>query len=254
MFKNTRYGLAILGLLVPLITQAEGTAINSAVDGTQYSNSKKPEISLPLANASILGASAVANAGITVVQGNVAVFPGTSIIGFPPGVIVNGALHSADTFASTAHTAAQNYYNSLIAMNCPPANNLTGKDLGGMTLKPGVYCFTAEATLNGVLILQGNGLYTFQIGSALTTGPSSKVVLTGGAMDTNVNWAVGSSATLGVGSTFQGIVDAVASITVGAGASLVGRAWALNGAITLNNNAINFYDPAIPKIDTEAKS
>jgi UDP-3-O-[3-hydroxymyristoyl] glucosamine N-acyltransferase len=63
------------------------------------------------------------------------------------------------------------------------------------------------------------------------------VVLTGGVTD--VNWAVGSSATLGETSTIQGIVNAIESITVGSGASIEGRAWALNGAVTLDDNATN---------------
>jgi Ice-binding-like len=54
-----------------------------------------------------------------------------------------------------------------------------------------------------------------------------------------VFWQVGSSATLGSGSTFQGTILAQASITVGTGAILNGRALARTGAVTLDSNPVN---------------
>jgi hypothetical protein len=55
----------------------------------------------------------------------------------------------------------------------------------------------------------------------------------------NISWAIGSSATLGTTSSLIGIVDALASITLNTGASLNGRAWALTGAVTLDDNAVS---------------
>ncbi|MHB1949215.1 MAG: ice-binding family protein [Gammaproteobacteria bacterium] len=206
-----------------------------------------PGVNCPVAppsslfTASILGASTVTNTGLTVVNGDVDVSPGSAITGFPPGVIVNGTTHAADATAATAQANALAYYNSAVGLPCPAANNLTGQDLGGKILAPGVYCFSSSAQLTGALILSGGptSSYTFQIGSTLTTASNSSVILSGGASSGNVTWAVGSSATLGTGTAFAGIIDAVASITLNTGASLAGRAWALNGAVTLANNAVN---------------
>jgi type VI secretion system secreted protein VgrG len=234
-----KYGLIVFVLLFPVITQASELTGTSAIDSTSYTSNVTTSLALP--NATILGSSTVTNTGLTVVQGNVAVSPGTAITGFPPGVIVGGALHGGDALAAQAHATAQAYYNALIAQNCPAGHNLSGQDLGGKTLAPGVYCFDSSAQLTGVLILNGKkkSSYTFQIGSTLTTASASKVVLTGGVKDVNVNWAIGSSATLGTGTVFQGIIDAVASITMTTNVSLKGRAWALNGAVTLDTNAVN---------------
>jgi hypothetical protein len=44
---------------------------------------------------------------------------------------------------------------------------------------------------------------------------------------------------LGSTSTLFGIIDAIASITFNTGATLNGRAWALNGAVTLDANAVS---------------
>lgn len=55
----------------------------------------------------------------------------------------------------------------------PPANNLTGQNLGGLTLTPGVYHFNSSAQLTGILDLNTLGnpdaVFHFQIGSTLTT-------------------------------------------------------------------------------------
>jgi hypothetical protein len=117
-------------------------------------------------------------------------------------------------------------------------------DIGGQTLAPGVYKTTsAQPTLGitGNLTLAGNGVYIFQIVSALTTaaGPgNSKVILTGGALAHDVFWQIGSSATLGTGSTFAGTIMANVSITAGTGAVLNGRALARTGAVTLDSNPV----------------
>lgn len=81
----------------------------------------------------------------------------------------------------------------------------------------------------------------FQIGTTLTTASASSVIAinTGGnACRANVNWQVGSSATLGTGSSFAGNILALASITLTTGAQLAGRALARNGATTLDTNTV----------------
>lgn len=226
--------------------EIDAPAITSAVNCTPVAPPVPATPTVPgtpasLYQASILGASTVTNAGLSVVNGDVDVSPGSAITGFPPGTVVNGALHAADATAGTAHADAQTYYTGLLAFACPAANNLTGQDLGGKTLAPGVYCFNSSAQLTGALTLSGpaGSSFVFQIASTLTTASNSSVVLTGGVSNSNVNWAIGSSATLGTGTAFAGIIDATASITLNTGASLAGRAWALNGAVTLQNNAVN---------------
>lgn len=61
----------------------------------------------------------------------------------------------------------------------------------------------------------------------------------GGISNDNINWAISSSATLETYSTLVGIIDASASVTLNTGATLNGRAWVLNGAVTLDSNAVS---------------
>ena len=182
-----------------------------------------------------LGATTVTNTGNTICNRDVGVSPGTAITGFPPGT---GTLHKGDASASAAQTAAHAAYTSAIALT--PAVDLTGQDLGGKTLTPNVYKFSSSAQLTGTLTLDGRGdknaQFVFQIGSTITTASASKVVLLNGARACHVIWAVGSSATLGTTTAFQGDVLAVASITATTGVSNVGSLIALGAAVTLDTN------------------
>lgn len=122
----------------------------------------------------------------------------------------------------------------------PTTSDLTGKNLGGKNLNPGVYAFSSSAQLTWSLTLSGNGVYIFKIRSTLTTASHSVVRLTNGAEGCSVFWQVGSSATLGSTSQLQGNVMALTSITMTTGASIrSGRALARNGALTLDDNNIS---------------
>ena len=79
----------------------------------------------------------------------------------------------------------------------------------------------------------------FEIGSTLTTASASSVVLINGANPCNVYWQIGSSATLGTTTAFQGNLMALASITLNDGATVIGRVLARNGAVTLINNVLD---------------
>jgi len=84
-----------------------------------------------------------------------------------------------------------------------------------------------------------NALFVFQIGSTLTTASNSAVIFSSSLTDSNVFWQVGSSATLGTSTSFEGNILALTSITLNNGASIgCGSALAINGAVTLNNNVI----------------
>ena len=188
----------------------------------------------------VLGGSTVTNTGSSVITGDLGLSPGTSVTGFPPGIVVAGTIHAADSLALAAQTSTTTAYNSLAGQPCTVS--LTGQNLGGLTLTPGVYCFSSSAQLTGTLTLNALGnaaaVFIFQIGSTLTTASGSSVVMINGGTLCNVFWQVGSSATLGTTTSFLGNILALTSITLNTGASIAGRALARNGAVTLDTNAV----------------
>ncbi|HYP20184.1 MAG TPA: ice-binding family protein, partial [Chloroflexia bacterium] len=144
----------------------------------------------------VLGGSAVTNTGPTTVDGDVGVSPGTSVTGFPPG-LATGTIHAGNAVAAGAQADANTAYNDAAGQACD--FDLTGQDLGGLTLTPGVYCFSSSAQLTGQLTLDGGpgSVFVFRIGSTLTTASNAEVSVINGVEPCNVFWQVGSSATLG---------------------------------------------------------
>lgn len=189
----------------------------------------------------VLAGSTVTNTGPSTISGNVGVSAGTSVTGFPPGLVTGGTVHAGDGVALQAHADATAAYVMLAGLAV--THDLTGQDLGGLTLAPGVYHFSSSAQLTGQLTFDGQGqadpLFVFQIGSTLTTASGSSIVMTNGADACDAFFQVGSSATLGTGTRFSGTIIAYMSDTLTTGATLDGRVIALNGAVTLDTNDIS---------------
>ncbi|CEG58388.1 conserved exported protein of unknown function [Legionella fallonii LLAP-10] len=197
-----------------------------------------------LYSSSILAYSTVTNTGPTVVNGDLDLTPGSAVTGFPPGIIINGVQNIDNTTATNVRTAATTYFNQLNALPCSVTFG-AGTDIS--TLSPincgvtPVLCFTSSALMTGPVVLNGvaGDSCTFKIASTLTVSNGAVMTTAGGISNDNISWAIGSSATLGTNSTLVGIIDASASISLNTGARLNGRAWALNGAVTLDSNPVN---------------
>lgn len=195
----------------------------------------------------VLAGSTVTNTGPTHVVGDVGVSPGAAVTGFPPGTLT-GALHAGDAVALQAQQDVTIAYNNAAGQACD--QNLTGQDLGGLTLTAGVYCFTSSAQLTGRLTLDGQGnpnsVFIFKIGSTLITASNANVLLINGAQPCRIFWQVGSSATLGTTTNFSGNILALASITLNTGAVSNGGLYARTGAVTLDSNQIQSCGAATP--------
>jgi hypothetical protein len=187
----------------------------------------------------VLAGSTVTNTGPSVITGDLGVSPGSAVTGFPPGIVV-GVIHAADAVAAQAQSDLTIAYND--AAGRAPDVNLTGQNLGGMTLTPGVYKFDSSAFLTGTLTLNAQGdpnaAFIFQIGSTLITAPNSSVVIVNGAQACHVFYQVGSSATLDTNTTFVGNMLALTSITANTATTVDGRLLARNGAVTLDSNVV----------------
>ncbi len=209
---------------------------------------------LTAGNYVIMANQSISNTGPTVINGNLAISPSgmSSVTGIAPETVtgpgvVNGTQDFNNANAIQAQTDLVTTYND--AANATPFVDLTGTDLGGLTLTPGVYHFDSATLLTGTLTLDGQGstdaTFIFQIGSTLTTAAASHVRLINGAGGCAVFWQVTSSATLNTTSDFQGNLVALQSITLDTGATIGvggglngGRALARNASVTLDSNII----------------
>jgi hypothetical protein len=197
------------------------------------------------------------NAGFSEIHDmNVGISPGvrSSITGFPPAIMVNGAIYASDDIAPPGVAAMliqakQDLTDAYLFAEgaTSPAPATVAGDQGGKTLAPGIYKSTSTLLIqSGDLTLDAQGdanaVWIFQIASDFTTvgGAGGNVILRGGAQAKNVYWQTGSSATIGDYTSFNGNILALTSITMNSHATAVGRMLARNGSVVLTStNIIN---------------
>ena len=189
----------------------------------------------------VLAGTGVNNSGDTKIDGNLGVSPGTVATGFPPG-LVSGRRDINNAAAINAQTDLTLAYNQ--AASVTASANMSGQNLGGRTLTPGVYKFNNNATLTGNLVLDNGGnpdaVFIFQIGADFTVSNGATINFSGTAPPRAINifWQVTGSAFIGDNSVIKGSVLANQNITMSTGTSIQGRLLARNGTVSLTNNAI----------------
>lgn len=199
---------------------------------------------VPLAGAAsfaILAGSSITNTGATNITGDLGLSPGSSVGGFPPGILV-GTQHINDVTANQAKLDLTAAYNDAAGRSATDMVTLSG-NIGGLTLTPGLYKSTSSLAVSSGDVTfdakgNANAVFIIQIASTLTTTSGRQVILAGGAQASNIFWQVSSSATFGTTSVFKGTIMAMQSITFNTGATLDGRALARTGGITLSGNTI----------------
>ena len=203
------------------------------------------------------GFAVLAGSGITVagsgnsttITGNIGTFPTTTITGLE-NISLTGLNHAGDAVTQAAKGDLATAYAVAAGRS---ANTTYGaiSDLGGLTLTSGVYKDPTSFGITGTLTLDAqnnpNAVWIFQAGSTLITASNSQVALINGAQAGNIFWQVGSSATLGGGTSFEGNILALESITMISAAAADGRLLALNGAVTLDANTISVPGGASPE-------
>ncbi len=211
-------------------------------NGIPIQNISMPVVALAGASDfAVLAGSSVTSTGATNITGNLGLSPGTSIGGFPPGILT-GSQQINTNLATQGKLDLTTAYNDAAGRTSTDIVTLSG-NIGGLTLTPGLYKTTSSLAISsGDLTFDAKGnadaVFIIQIASSLTTTSGRKVFLKNGASAANIFWQVGSSATFGTTSVFKGTVLAMQSITFNTGATLDGRALARTGGIVLAGNTI----------------
>ena len=193
-------------------------------------------VSIPLGscqNFAVQAGTAVSFNGVltTVFTGSVGVAPGTAITGSYSLGTGSVQANSASAILCAADLIIA--YGAAAGATCKPNNLLPSSDLSGLTLYPGVYCSASGAFIISAttLTLDGKGSssseWIFQTATTLNTATATSFILQNGAQAKNVYWAIGSSATIGYSSSFQGTILAKVSITYGSSSVIVGRGLAM---------------------------
>lgn len=237
-------GLAIIGSSASTLATVPSAANSLNAPPVQSAaGATCGQVPVPLASAgsyAVLASSTVTNTGATAITGDLGLFPGTSVTGFPPGKITGHENVTTPPAKWAMANLTIAYNNASGRSNCPVT---VAGNIGGQTLTPGLYKSTSSLAISsGDLTLSGgrnpNAVFIFQVASALTTTSGRKVILSDGAQAGNVFWQVGSSVTLGTTSVMQGTVMAHDSVSMLTGSTLNGRAFAATGEVSLAGSTI----------------
>ncbi|HMI45991.1 MAG TPA: ice-binding family protein, partial [Gemmatimonadaceae bacterium] len=226
----------------------------SAIAGTLAEAASPAPVALgDAARFAVLASAALTNStGASVINGNAGY--GTAISGFsgPPLGTVTGTTYGPTSAWQLAHDNMVTAYNEVSTR--PGATTAPANDLGGKTLTAGFYDSLASAAfaMTSDLTLDGendpNAVFILRTAAALDTTATVHVNLTRGARACNVYWVVGAAATLGANTTFKGTILAFQAITLGAGATIDGRALSVTAAVTMDSNTIMGCDTTVPTI------
>jgi len=220
LVSGTNVTLSQVGQAIT-INAASGSSGITQLTGDVTTSPPNPYLATA-ATYAVLGDTAVTNTGFTVLTGDLGIYPGTSITGFPPGTF-SGTEHIADAAAHQAHNDATSAVATLDAT--PVTMDITSTDLGGFVATPGHYDSSSAGIWSaGNLTLNGAGTYIFTFDTSLTMPASANVVLTGGAIADDVYFITGTTFTFGANDTVNGTILAGTSITFAASSVLNGRA------------------------------
>jgi len=204
-------------------------------------------------NFEVVAQATVTNTGSSIVNGDLGLTPGSSVVGFQPvgPGFVNGNIEVDTPPAVAALASLGTAYGTGAGLSGPTS---IAENLATQVLFPGLYksnVIAASFEITGgnlTLDAQGdpNAIWVFQMPSSggsptLTlTNPTCSVILINGAKAENIYWIVGSSATIGAGCVLEGNILADTSITLVSGATVHGRALGgavtLSGAVTMDSN------------------
>ena len=227
--------LLIAGFAVPSADAAPTTMVNL---GTASSYAV-------LSGASVGNTASAPDDPHTTLRGDLGVKANALPTGFAPG-FVTGAVNIGNAAATQAHA-------DLVAAYAEVAGRTGGATLAGAlagaTILPGLHTVAGAVSNTGTVTLDGGGnpnaVFVFQVNGAMAMAAASHVVLTNGAQASRVFWQVNGAGAIGANADFAGTLMALDAVAVGNGSLVNGRAFARNGALTLDDNEFYSAPPVL---------
>jgi hypothetical protein len=253
------FPIAVMLLVVLLgsCQKDQGPDLSSDVSSIDQSALSRPHVvtlavvNLRMAgNFVILSKSGITNVPTSGITGDIGTSP---ITGAAIGVTcteVVGTIYSVNAAGpscrvinasrlTTAVLNMQTAYTDAAGRSKPNYLNLGAGNIGGKTLKPGLYKWTSAVVIPTDFTISGgpNDVWIFQVAGTLKMSSAKKIILAGGAQAKNIFWQVSGAVTLGTTSHFEGIILGKTGINLQTGASINGRLLAQT-AVTLQSNTV----------------
>jgi len=191
-----------------------------------------------LSGASVANTVSAPGAPHTTIRGDLGVKANAEPSGFPPGVVTG-----VTRYGSTVDPAHADLAAAYAEIATRPGGAPLAGALVGTTILPGLHTIAGAASNTGTVTLNGGGdpnaVFVIQVNGALSFAAGSHVVLANGARASRVFWQVAGAGAVGALADFTGTLIAKDAVAMGNGTLVNGRAFARDGALTLDNN--QFY-------------
>ena len=133
-----------------------------------------------------------------------------------------------------------------------------GPEMAPQVLTPNLYRFGGAASVNQVLVLDGqnnpNAVFVFQVNGALGSGALAQIKLINGATPNHIFWQVNGAAAFATLTKFAGVIIANGAVSFGDGAQLQGKGLSVAGAISTYNNKVTTTNSAVVPLPVELTS
>lgn len=244
--SHTRRAAIWLSIFVSMLLAACGASAAAAAPTTMVNLGQAAKYTV-LAGPSITNTVSAPGAPHTTIRGDLGVKADAAPGGFPPGIVTGTARWGSDV--DPAHADLSAAYAEIAARQ--GGSPLAGA-LVGATIPPGLHTISGAASNTGTVTLDGGGdpnaVFVIQVTGALSFAAASHVTLTNGARPNRVFWQVNGAGAVGALADFAGTMIAKDAVGIGNGVVFNGRAFARDGAMTLDNN--DFYGgPPVITID-----
>lgn len=252
-FHTKPRALFLATLLTSLLSASAFAGANQDFISTSTAAQRQAPVKLGSAGTfALLSKTGITNVYASAINGDVGASPITgAAIGLTCAEIKTGILYTVNAAgplpcsvtAATLLTAAvgdmQKAYTDAAGRVRPDFKELGTGEIGGKTLKPGLYKWGTDVKISTNVTLSGGptDVWIFQIAGGIKQASATRVILTGGALAKNVFWQSAGVVTIGTTAHFQGVVLAKTLIAVQTGASVNGRLLAQT-AVTLQKNSV----------------
>ena len=224
----------------------------TAEEQNSWSGKGPAPVSLGMANNYvILAKTGISNVPPSIITGDIAVSPNSaaSVTGFSLAADVSntfsissqviGKIYASDYAAPTSNnlTLAVNNmetaYTDAAGRLTPNFTELSGGNIGGFTLAPGLYKWSTGISINSDLTLDGgaNDMWIFQVAQGITLANGVRIKLTGGAQAKNIFWQAAGVVAIGTTAHFEGVILAKTTIILNTGSTMTGRLMAQSDVI-----------------------
>ncbi|PWF48529.1 ice-binding family protein [Massilia glaciei] len=231
------------------------TLLSAMLAAPAIASASQPQAPVKLGSAgtfALLSKTGITNVYASVIKGDVGTSPITgAAIGLTCGEIAGGILYTVDaagplpcsvtaaTLLTSAVSDMETAYLDAAGRVLPDHINLGSGEIGGMTLKPGLYKFGTGVSISTDVKLSGGpkDVWIFQIAGGIKQASATRVTLVGGALAKNIFWQAADVVAIGTTAHFEGVVLAKTLVSVNTGATVNGRLLAQT-AVTLQKNRV----------------